>query len=271
MSDRTPKYDNPPVVETVIGVQFPELAEFRSAHFGEYRSRIKDRFPACEDQPRLRSVNEVFPRAAPRDIPVVRFSRGVAPARIWYVAKPANELIQLQPDRYLFNWRKRDDGTEYPSYSVNSQKFLDLFKEFRQFCDSAQLDDPTPEIAEVTYINHIRTESAESAVELFGKVFVGMRWETADGWLPKPESAGFNRSFVIDKSRGRLHATAAVAVDLVRKEELVRLELTARVIHPAGDAVQIEESLQLAHDWVVSGFASMTSPEIQEKRWKRTT
>lgn len=31
-----PKYANPPVVETVLGVQFPELRGFKSVHFGLY-------------------------------------------------------------------------------------------------------------------------------------------------------------------------------------------------------------------------------------------
>lgn len=265
----TPHYMNPPVVETVIGVQFPELPGFRSAHFGLYWETIKDKgYAKTEDKPRLTEVSEPFPRRLIPAEATLHLGSTSVPQRAWYTAASESELVQLQPDRFLFNWRKQE-GEEYPSYTENSKKFLKEFEGFLGFCRQERLDDPKPNLCEVTYVNHIFPVDDESAVDLFGKVFAGLRWQVADQFLPNPEGATFNRAYVIGEQKGRLYAEASVAYQSKEQKEFVFLKLTGRVNHPSGDCGKVAESLQLAHDWVVNGFASITEIEIQDSRWER--
>ena len=267
----TPKFDNPPVVETVLGVQFPELPDFRCTHFGLYWDRIKERYAKPVDKGRLKPAAEAFPRKLVLLEPPVRLMHGGTPERVWYIAEDDARLIQLQPDRFIFNWREMEPGTKYPSYETNSAIFLDEFSEFRRFCRESGLKEPSPNLCEVTYINHIFPEGGELAIELFGRVFQGLCWKLADDSLPRlPESATFNRAYVIPDDVGRLYAQANIAYHNKTQQELIRLEVTARVNHPSQDPEGIGSSLQLAHDWVVNGFVSMTNPEIQRERWKRT-
>lgn len=266
-SGPSPKYDNPPVVETVIGVQFPELARFRCAHFGLYQERIKSRFPNFEDRPRIRPAAEPFPRKVTPPEPPFQVLPSGAPERVWYIAQSGQELLQVQPDRFMFNWRAQGGSPKYPSYDVNSGRFLHEFAEFRQFCLDQGIEEPTPELAEVTYVNHIVPRPGESALDLFGRVFTGLRWETTDGLLQAPESASFNRVWVIPEQQGRLYAQANLALEVPTKCELIRLEITARVNRPQSE--QVESALKSAHAWVVHGFASMTDLDIQRERWKR--
>lgn len=266
----SPQYKNPPVVETVIGVQFPELPSFRSVHFGLYWESLRNKgYAKTEDKPRLTEVSEPFPRRLIPSEATLRVGSASVPQRAWYTAASGSELIQLQPDRFLFNWRKQQ-GEEYPSFAKNSKKFSEEFTGFIRFCCKEQLDDPKPNLCEVTYVNHIFPADDESAVDLFGKVFAGLRWQVADKYLPNPESATFNRAYVIGDQKGRLYAEASVAFRPEDKKEFVMLKLTGRVNHPSGDCDGVAESLQLAHDWVVNGFASITEIEIQNSRWERT-
>ena len=270
----TPKYDNPPVVETVIGVQYPELAGFTASHFGLYWAEIRKRYPKTVDQPRLEPVFESFPKKPPLPRPPIQLAARTIPDRSWFTSASDSELIQLQPDRFLFNWRQRE--REYPSYEANSNRFLEEFKGFCTFCDGMEgLETPAPNLCEVSYFNHIIPEEGESATDLFADVFTGLSWELNDDWLPHPESAVFNRAYVIEDDGtkvGRLYAEAGIAVRRVEHKngEFVLFRLTARVKYPTSKRTELASSLRLAHDWVVNGFACLTDERIQKERWKRT-
>lgn len=270
-SKRTgPSYDRPPVVETVIGVQFPELVGFRAAHFGAYWETIRDRFPKAEDKGRLPEVSESF--APGRAVPSggMQLLGPGTPERTWFIGETGIHLIQLQSNRFLFNWRAgTDTSVRYPTFPSNSKKFFGEFEAFCRFCEKEKLENPAPECCEVTYVNHIIPQKGESAIDLFGSVFTGLRWELADNWLPAPEAAVFNRRYVIGDNHGRLYAEAGLAVRAVEKqaEQFIRLNVTARVNHDADR--DLRDSILLAHDWVVNGFASLTDPGIQDERWGR--
>ena len=268
----TPKYRKPPVIETVLGVQFQELDGFRAAHFGLYWKLISDEFTKFEDKPRLPPVVERFPRNVVVPQAGLQFAARSIPDRVWYVGRSDDEVIQVQPDRFFFNWRRREEP--YPTFKTNSTKFLDKLEEFSSFCEQEKLGRPNVNLCEVAYINHIIPIEGESATDLAGTVFNGLRWETAENGFPQPESAVFNRVFVIEHEsakRGRLYAESSIALtrDETQEREIVLFRLTARVNHRAAESNTIAASLQLAHDWVVNGFANLTDSGIQEQRWER--
>lgn len=173
----------------------------------------------------------------------------------------------------MFNWRNR--GGEYPSFEANSTIFFEEFKKFCKFCESQEnLADPKPEICEVTYVNHIVPEEGEAAIELTGRVFNGLRWKAAEGFLPSPESVTFNRAYVIrnqSRQAGRLYVESSLAVrrDGSEFREFILLKLTARVNHEPDKEQNLRDSVQLAHDWVVRGFADLMDDQIQKERWGR--
>ncbi len=265
----TPKYENPPVVETVISVQFPELLGFRNAHFGTYWSTIADKFPTPTDQARLPQVSENFPKRYASQRPEFRVGSGT-PERVWFSSASETELIQVQPDRFLLNWRLGEDNT-YPSFEANVERFRSEFEAFQTFCERSGLETPAPQLCEVTYVNHIFPEKGESASGLFATVFAGVEWDLSDTFLPIPEAVTFNRVFVIPENAGRLYAEASIAVlqDKPDQGDFVALRLTGRVLHKDEGPQDVAGSLRLAHDWVVCGFACLTERRIQDERWGR--
>lgn len=270
----TPKFKNPPVVETVLGVQFPQLEGFRATHFGLYYESLRGRFPTVTDQPRLDPVRERFPRPPLLPMPRVQILTETKPGRVWFTADPPSELIQLQADRFLFNWRQRDNQ-EYPSYGTNSKVFLKEFGLFREFCRKHDLPDPTPDVCEVTYVNHFDPKPNETATQLAARAFTGLGWSGTDEFLPSPESLTFNRAYIIsseNKPIGRFYAEASIAVRRAESgeaKEFVLLNLTARVNHTPAGGTDLRTTLQVAHDWVVRGFADITERNIQDEEWER--
>ena len=263
-TDAGPSFRNPPVVETALSVQFDELRSFRTTHFGMYYATVKDRFPVADDKPRIEPVVESFPQM-PR-MPAFRIEPAVGRAgRVWFRdAVDGCMMLQLQPDRFVFNWCHKD-GQKYTRYASNQPK---LFDEFDRFCDFAarhELGEVKPNLCEVTYVNHIHPIGNETPTDCFAAIFTGIRWESSDGWLRQlPDVVTLNRVFTIDKKKGRLYAEAGIATDKAAGD-FVLLKITARVIHKDGDDLQ--ENMDLAHLWVVKSFTSLMEEHVRHERW----
>ncbi len=60
-----PDFANPPVVETVLSVQFDKLSLMRTAHVGLYWNQIRDAYPVTREQIELPSVIERSELSAP--------------------------------------------------------------------------------------------------------------------------------------------------------------------------------------------------------------
>jgi len=103
-----PDFDNPPVVETVLSVQFERLPAMRSVHFGLFWQRVRDQFPNTEERPTLASIVE---QATP--LPVeLRFEvqETLLLPRLWLLNSAGTEMIQIQNDRLSKNWREGDEN-----------------------------------------------------------------------------------------------------------------------------------------------------------------
>lgn len=262
-----PVFENPPVVEVALGIQFKELVGFNSTHFGLYFERIRSRFPIAEEQPRIDPIDERFPRAVP--LPRLQFQIGSRPNRMWFKDSiDGSRLLQLQPDRFNFNWRKPNDEAPYRPYVESRSSCLEEFECFCRFCAEEGLSPVVPEICEVVYINHLFPALGESGIDLFERAFMGIRWQNSDEFLPPPDVASVNRVFVIGKEQGRLYAETSVGLHKERGEFVI-LKMTARVNHPFGLTNDVADSLQLGHDWVVKGFVSLTEPLFRLQRWKQ--
>lgn len=260
---KTPSFLSPPVSETALGIQFGELQGFKSIHAGLFFKRIADKYPVVEEQPRLPPIFEYFPIRPV--FPQLKFEAGFRTPRVLFKnAEDASELIQIQADRFGFNWRRPEGDTRpYPRYTEYSSKCLLEFQGFVDFCRDQGLGIPQPNICEVVYVNEIWPTDGETAIDLFGALFRGLAQDEL-GFLGKPEAVTWNRLFRIDTDRGRLYAEGSIAKHRGRGD-FVLLKITGRVLH--GESANVEETLRLAHDWVVNGFVELTEPVICEQRW----
>jgi uncharacterized protein (TIGR04255 family) len=121
-----PKYNHPPVDEVVVGLQLSSVAGIE-ALAGQYREAIKADYPVVQYQPRL-------PPSPPANSPqpVLLISPAMPPGaegnqgnRIWLVSQDETSLIQLQSDRFVYNWRNR--GKPYPRFEAVYTEFAQRF------------------------------------------------------------------------------------------------------------------------------------------------
>lgn len=101
MSSLLPALLTPPIVEVVCGFAFDPVDAIDPMTVGRYWSEKKlETFPGHELHPAVTEQGGL------------EFVRGIGPVRCWLVSARQDTLQQIQPDRFYFNWRKRDEA--YP-------------------------------------------------------------------------------------------------------------------------------------------------------------
>lgn len=273
MAHPLPEFDNPPVIEVVLGVQFEKLDSLGTPQLGYAWHAFRDRFPETEQQPPLDPVFEQFgPRAGRRPGVRLEFMAALPQPRLWLLNESGNELVQIQQDRFVRNWRKREDSDEYPRYRNLRELFRRDFEEFRGLVQREQWGEVVPNQCEVTYVNIIPAgEGWEHHGEL-EKVLTVFVAHYSDDRLGTPEEASVNVQYILRDAEtepvGRLRVAAHPVFLVSDNRAAIRLTLTARG-KPDGDGVDGAMGfLDRGHEAIVRGFASITTPEMH-KLWER--
>jgi len=265
-----PDYDNPPVIETVLGAQFDRLRDFRNAHLGAFWKALNtDEWPIVSDAPPLQPQFERFADSA-KWIKGLQIQLTQDPgSRLRIKNEAGDRMIQVQNGRVHFNWLG-EEGGPYPRYPRVRDGFTRLLQQFLEFLTQEKLGGFRPNQWEVTYVNHIPK---------------GTVWNTPNDWdffrplgsIPSisevVEGESFNGEwhFVIPQQRGRLHVQWQHALKPVPEQEdqeFIRLTLTARGAVKQGEnaAVTILNGLDLGREVIVRSFKSFMSDEAN-KYW----
>lgn len=268
----TPVFTNPPVVEVALSVQFDTLGGFRVAHLGSLWAKFRERFPQTLEQPPLRPFFEGF-GAQPTLGTEASFEIVVGPPvpRCWFLNEKGTELIQIQQDRFIHNWRKVEEGNKYPRFGSIRDVFKKDFAAFEAFVQDEKIGTVAPNQCEVTYVNHIPAGEGWKEHSELDRVLTTWRPEFSDSFLPRPEQARFGCQFLIPGSKGpagRLHVEVAPAFTTGEPKPIIVMKLTARG-RPAQGPGGVAEFLELGHEWIVRGFASITTKGMH-KVWGRT-
>src|ERR1700691_3519943 len=141
--DDLPNFANPPVVETVLSVQFESLRGISAAHLGLLWDEFSADFPRTEDQAALLPFVEEFPESprAKLGLQLQAFEKPPVP-RMWLINERGNQMIQVQADRFIRNWRKEGQGEEYPRYEQVKDSFQKDFDVFQRFLGDRNLGVP---------------------------------------------------------------------------------------------------------------------------------
>jgi len=264
-----PSFRSPPVVETVLGVQFDPLRGFTNAHLGafwKFLSTNETTRPDCwnhvNDAPPIEPAYERFdeeqawaPELAVRFAPTV-------PSRLQIRDAAGDAMVQVQNGRLHYNWI--GSGSQYRRYNTVRPAFDRLYAALEQFVQQEKLGDVGPNQWEVTYVNHLPRGTVWDDPSDWPKVFTGLPGVWASPSVVRLEGLVASWHFEIPERKGRLH------IDLKRArrreeppEELLRLTLTARgpVAGPGTEGLSLANGLDLGHRVIVLTFRDVTSTE----------
>jgi uncharacterized protein (TIGR04255 family) len=264
-SDRRslPEYENPPVVEVVCGVSFASIQQFTIPYLGLFWKELGDDFTSCQEVQPLTTVLEQSDGTTQ-----VEISLGPLPTfvpRVWFLHRAGDQIVQIQRDRFLCNWRKTDQKHAYPRYGWVIGQFNDRLALFERFLRQHWRVQVPHRQYELSYINHIPAHAAWQTLADLGSVLPDLAWRVAEArFLPNPEVVDVQLSFRLPSGGGRLHVRAHSGARLEDKIPVLVLELTAR-----GFGVDRPRWFDLAHEWIVRGFADLTGESVQRNVWRR--
>jgi len=270
-----PEFSTPPLVETVLTVQFEKIEGFRTVHAGLFWERLRGAFPDFVHVEEHAPVDQTIEAPGPSTFrsPGVRIELLDAPGlpRLFFLNHEKTQLIQLQPDRLSHSWRKIGDDDRYPRYERIRPSFVKELGLLERFLADEKLGVLKPIQAEISYINHIiPLESTGVGISPHG---ILRMWPDYRGVAGSTlEDAAVNLRHEIQDSNGqfegRLFVSLKPAIRRSDNKRLLVLELLARG-RPAGEGIDgaisfIDKGRQL----VCRAFEELTTPAMQEQ-WGR--
>ena len=264
-----PDFKQPPIAEVVCSIAFESLDAMLAPHLGLYWDIVRAEYSKCEEKPLLTTIIE---KAAETPKATVQVTMLPPLPRTWLVSGDNQKLIQVQRDRFVHNWRKLEPDDPYPRYPKVMAMFLNGLDSFGAFLKENQLGEIVPIQYELTYVNYIPSGEGWTTLADIGEVLPDFAWrDKQDRFLPTPESNNWNTAFLLPNDLGRLRATVQKAIRHTadQKQDVIRFDLTARGIGADKSRDAMDAWFELAHEWIVRGFADLTGDKVQHKYWGR--
>ena len=265
-----PDFGKPPLAEVVLSLQFESLAGLTSAHVGLLWGRYRDRLPQIEEHPPLPPASESFDPPSPPRVEVAFGDKAPVP-RVWFVNEEKTELLQVQQDRFIHNWRKVGHGAAYPRYEWIRDRFREDVSAFEEFIKTERLGELSVNQCEVTYVNHIERAGEWEQHGEIEKLLKNWAPLPAPAFLPAPEDAVLRWRYHIPGVNGpvgRLHVVAQPSWNIADGRPVWVINLMARGT-PIGAGIEgAFDFFNLGREWVVRGFADLTTDSMQ-RRWER--
>jgi uncharacterized protein (TIGR04255 family) len=265
-SNATPKFDFPPVIETALSLEFKPLKGWSIPHFGLFWQRIRTDFPEVSVQPSLGSEIETFDK--PRMVIGPQLALVNSPeVRCWFYDSKGDQLVQVQHDRFVHNWRRAQDQA-YPSYDLVKPRFESNWGTFCRFLSDEGLSAPDVVQCELTYVNHFEAGREWQSMGDVAEMLSPWSGEFSGNFLPNPEAVQIGASFLMPDGRGRLRISLQPVMRTADRKEILQFNLVARGAPASSNLASILEWFDLGHEWIVRGFADLTSPKMHSL-WQR--
>jgi len=266
-----PDFDNPPVVETVLSAQFERLTALRTVHLGLFWQRVRREFPNVQEHPALAPILEQAGEPVPQAVQLSFQPQESLPLpRLWLLNQGGSELMQIQNDRFVKNWRKGEANAEYPHYTpVIKPAFERDFTEFQTFVADEKLGEIKVSQCEVTYVNHIIAGEGWSKRDEIEKIFTFCKLPFAESYPGRPEGLAYLARFPIlgpnNEWIGRLHVEVLPAISISDNKPMYALNFTARGMYGSGI-----EFFDIGRRWIVKSFENLTT-EHMHQIWRKKT
>src|SRR5262249_28086253 len=120
-----------------------------------WKRYLPEQWENAADAPLLADQFELFGDERQWGFPGIQVRVGPigGPGRLQITNAAGDRMIQLQSNRFHYNWQKRD--AVYPSYQTMRAEFDALFATFKTFAAEAKLGEVVPNQWELTYVDQI--------------------------------------------------------------------------------------------------------------------
>lgn len=238
MTPIRPKFSNPPLVERAVTVAFEKIG-LTIGDYGLFWSLLRNEFPLSEAAAPIANEVEQFDGFRPVQGMIELIDAGTLP-RALFRNSDKGELIQLQPDRFSFNWVKAGDEHSYPHSEAVLARFFELLERFVAFLKERNLPELVPTQCEITNVNFIPLKDVGNSFADFATVIRMADIESgANGLKLENQMAGAKYLITDDAGEhvGRVHCLGQPTLRTSNKEVVYRFDITARGA-PIGSGVR---------------------------------
>lgn len=262
MADQLPKFRNPPVVETVLGVQFAPLPKFGAGHLGAFWKALdQQEWRTANDAAALPLQHEKFGEELTAERGFQFSFRESAPVRLQIRNSDQDKMIQIQNGRLHYNWLKKK--TEYPSYDAVKPEFDKALGTLVQFAEEEGLGPLEWDQWEVTYLNHIPQGTVWNKPGDWASLLAPLLGPASTVPAGSLENVSATWRYEIGQQQGRLHVELQPGSEPIgERRPILVLKLTAR--GPIEGTKGLDEGLNLGHETIVKAFRALTSPSAHE-------
>ena len=252
-------YEKPPIEEVLCSIHFNPITELQTGHLGLLWQKFRPDFSASKDYNLLGPItNEDLGNRDMSPLP-----------RVWFEHKDENELIQMQFNRFVYNWRKRRPGDIYPHYETFMENFEEYLSRFQRFLVEEKLGDFMPRLYELAYIDHILENEGWETISDLEKVFPNfISYKGQNTLPPNIREINYQMAFSLPDDSGQLQLSVRNARRRDDERHLLRVEFRATSNQPYREMRKWFDS---AHDVIFDAFTNLASEEIQIKYWGRKT
>ena len=266
--DQKLDFVRPPIEEVVLSVLFESLAGFLAPHLGEIWQELKkEGFVNIAEQPLVLPTMEHFSNIGGES----ELHIGNVPnlARIWFIHKDGDQIIQVQRDRFAFNWRKTKAEQNYPGFSAILEKFEGFYNRFGETIQNMEVGTLTPLQYELTYIDQLMQGEGWNNLEDMGKIYnLFMDSQSSDSFWSGAESMMLQASFPIGDLHSRLYLTIGNRVSVSDQRQTLQTDFTMRGF-PQNAEHAMPAWFKWARDRIREKFVRMFTEDIQTQIWER--
>lgn len=263
-----PDFERPPVTEVVLGIQFASVPAFTSIRMGAVWDQFRTRFPTVTEQLPIDPVFETFGTTSeqprPQEIHIQAFLAPPMP-RYWFETQDSAELIQIQQDRIIYNWRKRHEQQEYPHYEPFRNQFAEVMTKIETFFESEGFGAVKPNQCEVIYINTIDLPDGVDPHGCLERITPLWTGQQSEQFLPRSELATVRCRYILrdgNKPYGRVHVHFSPARRATDNAPVIQLNITVRGKPDKESLDSAFQFLDRGREVVVRTFAAVTSKEM---------
>lgn len=235
---------------------------FSLGDYGLFWSEILAEFPVSEVMDPVPVDIEQFGRFQPAQTKLEIMPADSLPRAAFRNAE-AGELIQVQPDRFGFNWIKTGGDHEYPHSEATLDRFFQLFELFSYYISKRGLGDISIIQCELTNVNIIPVSDVGQSFADIATVLKLAPLSVNFAQLQLENQLVGSKYLILDHKGepiGRVHALGQPSLRIPDKEEVYRLDISARGAPLSPDIEGVRQFFDQAVSAVNGVFlASVTS------------
>ena len=267
-----PDYLAPPVNEVLLSLQFQPIPGLETLQFGRLWDIFRQSYPRTDVKPPIPPVKEKFESKEPIRHQFRIVSEPMVP-RCWFENESGTELIQVQQDRFIFNWKQTEEEEAYPRYEQVRAKFRRHFRKFKKFLKDNEIGRVIADQCEVTYVNILPPGKGWVRFGQVKEIVAPWSGRFSDEFLAEPEDINLKTRFVLldeqGAPKGRLFMSFDPAFQESSGQLVYKYELTVRGAPADNKETSILDFFDFGRENIVRGFASFTSKKMGQI-WERT-